>query len=492
MNPIGSSRSRARGLFAGLKIRKKLIVLHTSFSLALGTMLVIALSPAMSKLIDGAEQDLALLVLDELGFHPDIADQLDPERVRIRRGTPEFLGLTPHENDTLSAEESGWIPLLGDGYGAGVIAQDPSSEGFIEIRTRSHRARDKTRLIYALLIGTLLAGYTLVAVALELFVLPQHVYSPIRALLNADDAVRSKDTIRELVPNELIPADELGEIMHSRNETVRQLRAHQAELAHALERLETIAIDLHKKNLLLETARRNLEGADRLASLGMMSAGIAHELNTPLAVVKGLVEKLDRDQSLSVPELKLLTRVVGRIEKLSEGLLDFARVRTPETKPTMIRNVIGDAWNLLKFDRQSVPSTLSMTFVNDVDESLEIACDPDRMVQVFVNLIRNAVNALDPSREDPHEVRVWSRQETRDGQRWAVLSVEDTGNGLDPDVIDTILEPFVSTRLDAHGTGLGLAVSEGIVREHGGLIVPSNKNTDDGSHGAVFEVFLPL
>lgn len=492
MNPIVPSRSRARGLFSGLKIRKKLIVLHTSFSLGLGSMLLIALSPAMSKLIDGAEQDQALLVLDELGTQPEIAQSLDPERVRIRLGQPESLGLGPQRAEEVRGSGPGWVPLLGNDYGAGVVAQDPNSDGFIEIRTRSQRSRDKTRLIYTLLIVTLLAGYALVAIALELFVLPQHVYSPIRALLRADDAVRSKDSTHELVPDDSIPADELGEIMHSRNETVRQLRAHQSDLAHALERLESVAIDLHKKNLLLETARRNLEGADRLASLGMMSAGIAHELNTPLAVVKGLVEKLEREQTLSPTELKLLTRVVGRIEKLSEGLLDFARVRTPQTKPTRIHTVIRDAWDLLKFDRQSVPPSLSMRFVNEVDESLVIACDPDRMLQVFVNLIRNAVNALDSDPGQSHEVRVWSRQETRDGQCWAVLSVEDTGRGLDPRVIDSILEPFVSTRLDAHGTGLGLAVSEGIVREHGGFIVPSNKNADTGAHGAIFEVFMPL
>jgi signal transduction histidine kinase len=492
MNPIVSSRARARGIFSGLKIRKKLIVLHTSFSLALGSMLLIALSPAMSKLIDGAEQDLALLVLDELGSHPDIVETLNPDRVRIRRGEPESLGMEPPTIERLRDTTQGWSPLMGDDYGAGILAPDPNADGFIEIRTRSQRSRDKTRLIYALLIVTLLAGYALVAIALELFVLPQHVYSPIRALLRADDAVRSKDSTQELVPAESIPADELGEIMHSRNETVRQLRAHQSELAHALERLESVAIDLHKKNLLLETARRNLEGADRLASLGMMSAGIAHELNTPLAVVKGLVEKLDREGTLSPAELKLLTRVVGRIEKLSEGLLDFARVRTPETRPTRIHSVVRDAWDLLKFDRQSVPPTLSLTFINDVDPSLEIGCDPDRMVQVFVNLIRNAVNALDPRADTTHEVRVWSRQETRDAQSWAVLSVEDTGRGLDSEVIDSILEPFVSTRLDAHGTGLGLAVSEGIVREHGGFIVPSNKSTDRGIQGAIFEVFMPL
>jgi two-component system NtrC family sensor kinase len=318
-------------------------------------------------------------------------------------------------------------------------------------------------------------------------------------MLDADDAARSSDSDREIIPSRLIPADELGEIMHSRNETVRALREHERELESTLARLEAVAIDLHTKNRLLETARKNLEGADRLATMGMMSAGIAHELNTPLAVVKGLVSKLEDGEQLSPTECALLARVVGRIEKLSEGLLDFARVRTPSLKKTAMRGVIEDAWTLIKLDRQSVLPGQRLDFENLVPDDLEIACDPDRMVQVFVNLIRNSVHALRDLKDHHGRIRVSAERETRTDGDWLVLSVLDNGSGIDPAVIDTLFEPFVSSRMDANGTGLGLAVADGIVREHGGMVVPSNVRNAEGavesevqSGGAKFDVHLPV
>jgi two-component system NtrC family sensor kinase len=115
-------------------------------------------------------------------------------------------------------------------------------------------------------------------------------------LLEADRAVQRGDTDAELVDEAAMPADEMGEIMRSRNDAIRGIRRQETALAHALDELETVAADLKRKNHLLENAKRNLEGADRLMSLGMMSAGIAHELNTPLAVAKGLVERLRADE----------------------------------------------------------------------------------------------------------------------------------------------------------------------------------------------------
>ncbi len=354
------------------------------------------------------------------------------------------------------------------------------------------------RMVYGLVIVTLFAGYAFVALSLELLVLPQHVYTPIQAMLNADDAVRSKDKSNEMIPQHLISADELGEIMQSRNETIARLRSHEHELAQTLNRLEAVAIDLHKKNRLLETARKNLEGADRLASLGMMSAGIAHELNTPLSVVKGLVEQLKQPGTLSDSEVKLLVRVVGRIETLSEGLLDFARVRTPRLEPSNMHAVIEEAWVLIKLDRQSVLPGQQLQFENQVDPAITVSCDAGRMVQVFVNLIRNAVHALRGLKDHAGWVRVSSVLETREDGDWIVISVLDNGPGIDPAVIDTLFDPFVSSRLDSQGTGLGLAVADGIVREHGGIVVPSNLHPDarddglESQSGAKFEVHMPV
>lgn len=483
-------RERARGVFSGLKIRKKLIVLHTSFSLVLGVLLLVALAPAMGKMVDGAEQDQAGLIFDSVKRGVEGAGEFDENSVRVRVGEMVDLGISQREAARLQDNpgELGVVP--GRSFGGGVVGFDPMSGQFVEVRTRSMRARQMVRMIYGLVIVTLFAGYAIVALALEVLVLPQHVYSPIQAMLDADDAARSRDESHEMVPDELISADELGEIMRSRNETIGQLRSHEHELAQALGRLETVAIDLHKKNRLLETARKNLEGADRLASLGMMSAGIAHELNTPLSVVKGLVGQLGDRGSLSESEIKLLGRVVGRIERLSEGLLDFARVRPPRLERTNMHKVIADAWTMIQLDRQSVLPGQRLEFVNDVDSGLMHACDPDRMVQVFVNLIRNAVHALQAIDGHDGRIVIAAEQESRNDGEWVVVSVLDNGMGIDPSVVDSLFEPFVSSRLDSKGTGLGLAVANGIIREHGGMVVPSSLS--DGECGAKFDVHLPV
>lgn len=161
---------------------------------------------------------------------------------------------------------------------------------------RPYRTVEDTRAaiinLYFLVMIALLAAYALVAIALEVFVLPQNVYRPIRRLLAADQAVQEGRQADEIIPREAIPSDELGEIMQSRTTSSPTCMHRSTPLPTHSHSFERVANDLARKNHLLEAARRNLADADRLASLGMMSAGIAHELNTPLAVLKGMVERL--------------------------------------------------------------------------------------------------------------------------------------------------------------------------------------------------------
>ena len=246
--------------------------------------------------------------------------------------------------------------------------------------------------LYLLVALCLLAVYALIAVALEMFVLPRQVYGPIRSLLYADDAVQRGERLDEIIPENEIPADELGEIMRSRNETVRGLRRHEDELAAALGQLEETANDLKRKNHLLETAKQNLADQDRLVSLGMLSAGIAHELNTPLAVLKGGVEEIAEDPSRGVEpaRAKLLLRVVHRLERLSESLLGFARAKAPTAERFALRAVVEEAWTLVQLDRGAA----GVRFRDETPTGAEVYGDADRIGQVFVNILRNAVDAL--------------------------------------------------------------------------------------------------
>ncbi len=508
-NPSGAASARPprpprpprRSILAGLRIRKKLMVLHTSFSLGLAVLLLVALRPALTKVIVQGEQAQALAALELMRADGRVRSLTTPAdadesagRVTVQVGDPRVLGLA--ESQITRLRESGEPIRLTDTRDGAGVAVLLDGETAAVVRARNNAIRGAVNLVYALLIVSLLAGYAFVAGALEALVLPRHVYTPIRAMLDADDAVRRGDRRAELVPESLIPADELGEIMRSRNDSITALRRHEGELANALSMIETTAVDMRKKNHLLEAARRNLEGADRLASLGMMSAGIAHELNTPLAVVKGLVDKIADGEDLSVTERALLARVVSRLEKLSEGLLDFARVRPPRLVTADLHSVVAEAWTLVRLDRTLADPGLVFGLLNAVPPGTTLRCDADRLIQVFVNLIRNAAGAIRDAEINPGRVVVSAHPVVREGENWISVAVADNGPGIAPEVIGRLFEPFASTRLDAQGTGLGLAVSKGIVHEHGGVLVARNASEDDRRTnpemgGAVFEILLP-
>ncbi len=459
---------RPGGLLGAMRIRKKLIFLHTGFSLGLAAILLIALRPAIAEVVEQAELNEARLVLQFALANPENG-RPDPALVagigpdsRVEVGAETELGINPATGARARASPGEPVPAYVRGNLACAVAWVPRGQGgeFWAATVRIPEARAAVLKLYGLVAAALLAVYALVAAALELFVLPQHVYGPIQRMRDADLALQQGRQDQELIPESEIPADELGEIMRSRNESVRALRRHERALAEA----------------------------NRLASLGMMSAGLAHELNTPLAVLKGLVEKLNTEPGAGVPpaQAALMLRVVGRLERLGESLLDFARVRPARTRPAPIRTVVEEALTLVRLERDSGAAE----FVNVLPEDLVVECDADRMVQVFVNLVRNASDAVRSPGRRGQEGRVVIEADTsqREGRSWVTISVTDNGPGIDPEMLERLFEPFASTRLDAHGTGLGLAVAEGIVREHGGLILARNKA--DGS-GAVFEVILP-
>jgi len=364
------------------------------------------------------------------------------------------------------------------------------SAAAVEVQSEKARqalsgVRASVRRLDLILLLSMLGIYFLIAAALEVFVLPRHVYQPIRRMLHADLAVQQGDRAGELIDPRFMPQDELGEIMRSRNRSIAALRRNEAELARTLAELERVAGDLKRKNHLLENARRNLADADRLASLGMLSAGIAHEINTPLAVLKGVVTEMAEKPGVPLAPSKanLMRRVVERLERLGEGLLDFARVRSPRIAQVPVRSLVAQALELLRLDD---PVRLVQVDVR-VDEALSAPCDADRLVQVLVNLVRNAAEALIESDAPDPKIVISGDALEREGSDWVSITVADNGPGIPAELLPSMFEPFVSSRLDAKGTGLGLAVADGIVREHGGVLIARNAS----GGGAEFEVLLP-
>ncbi|HEY1757246.1 MAG TPA: ATP-binding protein [Bryobacteraceae bacterium] len=303
--------------------------------------------------------------------------------------------------------------------------------------------------------------YILAVLLLEVVIMPEYVYSPLRRMLEADAATQAGDRDREMIPDSEILDDEIGYLMRSRNETVESLRRHEDELARAL---------------------RRLEEQDRLVSLGLLSASVAHELNTPLAVLAGSIEKLieTTPDPQTLNRLERMQRVTQRLRRISESLVDFARVRKQSMEALGLRALIEEAWSLVAIDEKAS----AVELVNEVGAEEQVVGNSDRLGQVFVNLLRNALNAVEAGRG---RIVVRSRQAERRGETGIVVSLEDNGPGIPTDVLPEIFDAFVTTRLDARGTGLGLTVAEGIVTQHGGSITASNR----AEGGACLEVWLP-
>jgi len=304
--------------------------------------------------------------------------------------------------------------------------------------------------------------YLLAVLLLESVIMPLYVYDPLRRMLRADSATQAGDREGELIPESEILGDEIGQIMRSRNDTVEALRKREDELAAAL---------------------RRIEEQDRLVSLGLLSASVAHELNTPLAVLAGSIEKLieTNQDSHTQERLARMQRVTQRLRRISESLVDFSRVRETQMQPTALRPLIEEAWALVAIDEKSS----HMDFVNHASTEHIVVGNPDRLLQVFVNLLRNALNAI--GAEGAGRIEVRTKREQRDGRAAIVLTVEDNGQGIPAYVLPDIFDAFVTTRLDAHGTGLGLTVAEGIITQHGGTIAASNRPQG----GACLEICLP-
>jgi signal transduction histidine kinase len=337
----------------------------------------------------------------------------------------------------------------------------------------------RAKITLFLVLGVL---YCLAILLLELIIMPRYVYGPIRRFLDADAASQRGDRAAELIPEKVIYGDEIGQIMRSRNLTVRQLRQQERNLEEALEALEVTAEELKTKNAQLAAAKASLEEQDRLASLGLLSASVAHELNTPLAVLQGSIEKLSETvrDPLAQERLARMRRVAQRLKKISESLVDFARQRKQEMGPVSLRTLVDEAWSLVAIDEKSS----HVVFRNLVDPNATAYGNADRLVQVFVNLLRNSLNAVDSG----GTITASSQPMIENGRRWSSIVVEDDGPGIPAEVLPDIFEAFVTTRLDARGTGLGLTVAEGIVTQHGGQITALNRK--DG--GARLEVKLPV
>lgn len=239
--------------------------------------------------------------------------------------------------------------------------------------------------------------------------------------------------------------------------------------------LNTMISELNKRS-------EQLVQSEKMASLGTLTSGVAHELNNPLnnisTSVQILLEELE-DEDLAYKK-ELLTETEGQIQRARDivrALLDFSRERSFKLKKIKFSELVENTIRLIKGE---IPTNVQL--VVDVPVDIQGDMDPRRIEQVLINLILNGIQAMEQGGILSIKAR-W-----KDGDAGFCFEVSDTGKGIAPEDIGKIFDPFFTTKDVGKGSGLGLSVSHGIIEQHGGRIEVKSQV----GQGAKFTVFLPF
>ena len=222
-----------------------------------------------------------------------------------------------------------------------------------------------------------------------------------------------------------------------------------------------------------------LRQAERLAELGTLASGMAHEIGTPMNVILGRAEYLlqrTADEGMKKGLATIITQV-ERITKVMNQLLAFARRRTPERRAVDLGGIVDDSLEM--FQERIAQSRIT------VEKAIEanmpsVRADPDQLIQVLINLVMNSIHAM----PEGGRLRLSLARENSHVR----LGVSDTGHGMPEEIRSKVFEPFFTTKDFGKGTGLGLTVVKGIIEEHGGSITVESAV----DKGTTFWIRLPL
>lgn len=286
-----------------------------------------------------------------------------------------------------------------------------------------------------------------------------------------------------------VDADLVSRALNYAVERNRLLLKHkQAEdsLRDANEKLEQ-ALDGLKK------AQTQLVRQEKLASLGELSAGVAHEIKNPLNIISTSVQLLLMEDD--IPEetqetYKTIIQQVNRATRITENLREFARRREPQITDIDLHEYLDKTLGLVEYEMKTENIEIRREYDKD---KIVVKGDPDQLAQVFLNMVVNARDSMNKKQEmlgeDP-ERSGWSgvlTVGTRRERGTATIVFRDTGLGIPDDIMEKIFDPFFTTKEDMSRTGLGMSISLGIVENHGGKIDVKN----DWEEGVEIDISLP-
>jgi two-component system NtrC family sensor kinase len=394
-----------------------------------------------------------------------------PDRFRIYRngGGQRVLGvITPIENQPSCSN-------------AACHAHSASQQVLGVLDTNLSLAKTDTQLAVSstrMLLYT--AGAMLIVTGLSWLFVWQAVGKPIRALEQGTQHLSLGELGYQI---EVRSDDEVGDLANSFNSMSLQLRAAREETVTWAKTLEDRIVQKTKE---LRSAHEHMLHVEKMASMGKMAAVVAHEVNNPLSgiltyakllrkwVASGQAEHEKREEAMEC--LDLIAAESRRCGDLIKNLLSLSRTAPMNVQSTDLHAVIDRSLLLVRHQLESGGIELQLKVAEDLPR---LPCDPAQIEQVLLALIMNAIDAM------PQGGTLWL--ETRRTHGEIEIKVRDDGAGIAPDVLPQIFEPFVTTKENGHGVGLGLAISHGIVERHNGCIDVESEL----GRGTTFTVTLP-
>jgi signal transduction histidine kinase len=338
---------------------------------------------------------------------------------------------------------------------------------FLQSRLRdlSNEVRNGYRsLILATLLSSLAAALMLAAIGVLTY---RWVFRPLRHLGHASRRVASGDFGFRI---HLDTNDEMAELADALNDMTKRFR----------EIRDDLDTQVHSRT-------REVIRSEQLASVGFLAAGVAHEINNPLASIAMCAESLEgrleslgpsADDSAVVKRyLELIQSEAFRCKGITEKLLDFSRLGEVRRQAMAVMPVVADVAEMLRHVGRFAGKMIEIVDGPDV----LVMANPQEIKQVVLNLLVNALDSI----EDAGRVRVMVKRSGGEG----VLTISDNGCGMSEEVLEHLFEPFFTRRKAGQGTGLGLSIVHRIVADHGGRIEASSAGEGKGS---TFRVILPL
>jgi len=313
----------------------------------------------------------------------------------------------------------------------------------------------------------ILANLMLVIILFALaFYYSRQITTPLHKLINAVQDI-GKGNLDERVD---VQSNDEIQILATEFELMRQ------KLQESYQSMED---KINRRTRELQGAQAQIMHQEKMASLGLMAAGIAHEIGNPLTSISSMAQIIKRKNTdeKTIEYVSNILKNIDRISRIVRELVDFSKPTTHKAAPTDINEIIHSAVGIVKYDRRSK----NITYTLDLDKNLpKISVVSDHLMQVFLNIL---INAIDASEGLSEEINV----STYINNGNLNIEIKDHGTGISEEYLNKIFEPFYTTKEVGKGTGLGLTVSYGLIKKLRGEI----KVTSKVKKGSIFTVVIP-